>query len=130
MFTITIDVRNRNGQTPLDKVLDYFTLFETSSEDFPDVALYLIDCGCPEGNGDKAKILRAACRWGKLDMLKELIEQFKVDPKGNLYTCTHAVNGHATSSGEICTIMQKIMCDKSHRYSSSHKLVVAIIVTG
>ena len=82
---ITIGVRNRNGQTPLDKALDYNTLLGTGSEDFPDVALYLINCGCPEGNKDKLKILRGACRWGKLNMIKELIEQLKVDPKGSSY---------------------------------------------
>ena len=81
-FTITTGVRNGKGQTPLDKALDINTLGETGSKDFPEVALYLIDCGCPEGSKDKLKILRGACRWGKLDMLKKLIEQLKVDPNG------------------------------------------------
>ena len=85
MFTITIDVKNGEDQTPLDKALHYNTLFQTGSEDFPDVALYLINCGCPEGSKDRLKILRGACRWGKLAMIKELIEQLKVVPKGNPY---------------------------------------------
>ena len=80
--TITTGVRNRAGETPLDKALDYGTLFETGSEDFPEVALNLINCGCPEGSEDKLKILRGACLWGKLDIIKELIEQLKVDPNG------------------------------------------------
>ena len=73
---------NGKGQTPLDKVLHENTFSETGSEDFPGVALYLINCGCPEGSEDKLKILRGACRWGKLDLLKELVKQFKVDLKG------------------------------------------------
>ena len=77
-----VALKNGKGQTPLDKVLDDDTIGETGSEDFPEVALYLIKCGCPEGSEDKRKILRAACRWGKLDTIKELVEQFKVDPKG------------------------------------------------
>ena len=81
-LTITTGVRNGKGKTPLGKALDYGTLFKTGSEDFPEVALYLIKSGCPEGSEDKLKILRGACRWGKLDMLKELIKQLKVDPNG------------------------------------------------
>ena len=81
-FTITTGVKNGEAKTPLDKALDVNTLDETGSEDFPEVALYLIDCGCPEGSEDKLKILRGACRWGKLDLLKELIEQLKIDPNG------------------------------------------------
>ena len=82
VYTQCTDVKNGKGQTPLDKVLDDDTIGETGSDNFPDIALYLIDHGCPEGSKDKAKILRAACRWGKLDILKKLVEQFKVDPKG------------------------------------------------
>ncbi len=45
-----------------------------------DVALYLMSCGCGS-NEDKAKLLCRACRNGKLGVVKELVEQYKVEPK-------------------------------------------------
>ena len=56
-----------------------------------DVALYLINHGCGDDR-DKAKLLCKACRWDRLDIVKELVEEHKLDPKGkyyNLYTCVH-----------------------------------------
>ncbi len=45
-----------------------------------DVALYLMSRGCG-GDEHKAKLLCAACWWGKLGVVKQLVEQDKVDPK-------------------------------------------------
>ena len=50
-------------------------------EDFVDVAHYLITRGCG-GDEDKGKLLCGACWHGKLDMVKELVEQHKVNPTG------------------------------------------------
>ena len=56
-----------------------------------DVALYLINHGYGDDK-DKAKLLCKACRLDKLDIVKELVEDHGLDPKGkyyNLYTCVH-----------------------------------------
>ena len=67
-----------DGKSPLDKALD-----EGYSEQC-DVALYLINNGY--GNEqDKAKLLCQGCSFGYLDVVKELVEQHKVDP-----TCEHS----------------------------------------
>ena len=64
-----------DGESPLDKALDGHY-----SEHF-DIALYLINNGY--GNEqDKAKLLCKGCSSGKLDVVKELVEQHKVDPTG------------------------------------------------
>ena len=44
-------------------------------------ALYLVTHGYGEDE-DKVKVLRKACYWRKLDVVKELVEQHKVDPNG------------------------------------------------
>ena len=79
MYTLTAGVRN--GQSLLDQALD------EGSEDNGDVGLYLIKHhGC--GNDqDKAKLLCQACEWKNLDVVKELVEQHKVDPNGEYITC-------------------------------------------
>ena len=68
-------MRDDEGQSPLDKALD--DLYAGCV----DVALYLMSRGCACGDEDKAKLLCGACQWGKLDLVKELVEQIKVDPK-------------------------------------------------
>ncbi len=61
--------------SPLDNVLEEPYDFEV------DVALYLVNHGSGSDE-NKAKLLCRACYWGKLDVVKELVEQHKVDPKG------------------------------------------------
>ncbi len=46
-----------------------------------DVALYLVSRGCACGDKDKTELLCKACTYGKLDVVKELVEKYKVDPK-------------------------------------------------
>ena len=56
-----------------------------------DVALYLINRGCGDDK-DKANLLCRACLDDRLDIVKELVEEHKLDPNGkyyNLYTCVH-----------------------------------------
>ena len=58
---------------------------------FVDAALYLANHGCGDDK-DKARLLCEACRQNRLDIVKELVEEHKLDPKGkyyNLYTCVH-----------------------------------------
>ena len=47
-----------------------------------DVALYLLKQGCDSNDIIKAKLLFAACQLGRLNMVKELIEKYEVDPNG------------------------------------------------
>ncbi len=61
----------------MDKALDPECLYD--NEGCVDVALYLMSRGCG-GDEDKAKLLRRACLYGNLGLVKELVEQHKVDP--------------------------------------------------
>ena len=47
-----------------------------------DVALYLLNRGCHGNDEDKAKLLCAACEHGKVDVVKELVEQHHITPSG------------------------------------------------
>ncbi len=73
-------MRDDEGQSPLDKALEDLYYYPYK-EPCLDIALYLMSRGCACGDEDKAKLLCGACHWGKLDMVKELVEQQKVDPK-------------------------------------------------
>ncbi len=58
-----------------------------------DLALFLVNHGCGDDDG-KEKLLFAACYLDNLDIVKELIEKHKVDPKSEiiitLHTCSLA----------------------------------------
>ena len=51
-----------------------------------DVVLYLINRGCGEDE-DKDKLLCGACRWARLDVVKELVEEHHRNPKGEYMVC-------------------------------------------
>ncbi len=70
---------NDKGRSPLDRALG--GLYEYG-EGCVDVALYLTSRGCG-GDKDKAKLLClcAACYYGNLGLVQELVELHKVDPK-------------------------------------------------
>ena len=55
-----------------------------------DIALYLFnhDCGSDK---DKHKVLMQACESGKLKVVKELVEQHNINPKGE--TCDVPFSG-------------------------------------
>ena len=56
-----------------------------------DLPLYLINHGAGDEK-DKAKLLCRACQLDSLEVVKELVEEHKLDPGGkyyNLYTCVH-----------------------------------------
>ena len=71
-------MRDDGGQSPLDKVLERW--YDIYNEGCMDVALYLMSRGCACGDEDKARLLCAACDLGELGVVKELVEQYKVDP--------------------------------------------------
>ena len=51
-----------------------------------DVALYLMNYGCPSKNEVRAKLLCGACKHGKLEVVKELVEQHHIVPSGKYST--------------------------------------------
>ena len=75
---LTAGVQDDEGQSLLDKILadidDHFSAHSPLN-----TALYLVTHGYG-GDEDKVKVLCKACDWGKLDVVKELVEQHKVDP--------------------------------------------------
>ena len=72
------DVRDDEGKSPLDKAMAPECLYE--NEGCVDVALYLTSRGCG-GDKGKANLLCTACFYGKLGVVKELVEEHEVDPK-------------------------------------------------
>ena len=77
---IHTDVRNDKGQSLLDLALERKHKV-WDCDDHNDVALYLINHGCG-GDEDKDRLLCRACEWGRLDVVKELVEEHHCDPKG------------------------------------------------
>ena len=69
-------MRGDEGQSPLDNALKEWI----DDDSCVDVAHYLMSRGCG-GDEDKAKLLCAACYHGNVGVVKELVEQHKVDPK-------------------------------------------------
>ena len=53
-----------------------------------DFALYLINRGAGDDK-DKAKLLCRACGLDRQDIVRELVEEHKLDPNGKLCTCVH-----------------------------------------
>ena len=88
VYTLTAGVRDDNGRSPLDLALD------EGSEDDGRVGLYLIKHHGWSDEQDKAKLLYKACKWGRLDVVKELIEQHNVDPNCEYITCFDFYNVH------------------------------------
>ena len=76
----TAGVRDDKGHLPLSIAImgkDHFA--------YVDVAHYLMNHGCTCSDEDKVKLLCKACSCGNLDVVKELVEQHKVDPNGECY---------------------------------------------
>ena len=59
---------------------------DEGSDDDGRVGLYLIKCHGFGDERDKARLLCKVCEWGRLDMVKELVEQHNVDPNGEFIT--------------------------------------------
>ena len=68
------DVKDGHGRAPLDIALE--NLYDDGCID---LALYLINHGCGDDE-DKNKLLCGSCRWGRLDVVKELVEEHNCDP--------------------------------------------------
>ena len=94
MASFTAAVRDDIGWTPLDRVLHYIDNAEEAPNEQLDVALYLIDCDSGVDR-ERAKLLSKACFllskarfWGRLDLVKEVVEQHTVAPSSECcYVC-------------------------------------------
>ena len=78
-------MRNDKGQSPLDLALE--DMYNDDDYMYMDIALYLINHGCG-ADEDKDKLLCEACWRGKLDVVKELVEEHDRDPKGECCVLT------------------------------------------
>ena len=75
-------MRDDEGQSPLDIVSE--NMYEDGRFD---LVVYLISHGCGDDT-ERAIVLAQACCQGRLDVVKELVEQHKVDPKGERVCCS------------------------------------------
>ena len=69
----TVGARNDRGESPLDQALECY------SDGCVEVSLFLLSPGYG-GDQEKIKLLNGACYLGELDVVKDLVEQQKVDP--------------------------------------------------
>ena len=81
-------VRDDNGKSPLDRAMENNIMYRI--EGCPEVAHYLMSHGFDSDKETLARLLCGACRWGKLAIVKDLVEQHKIDPKSKLlYILVH-----------------------------------------
>ena len=80
VICVTVDVRDNEGRLPLDILLEGIDNFFKRDYGF-DIASYLLSCGYGDVE-DRVKWLYKACRWGQLEVVKELVDTHDVDPKG------------------------------------------------
>ena len=76
-------MRDDKGKSPLDRAMEDMYFTEGCSE----VAHYLMSHGFDSDKETLTKLLCGACRWRKLAMIKELVEQHKLDPKSEPLSC-------------------------------------------
>ena len=91
MICVTVDVRDDEGRSPLDILLEGIHAdnnFFKREYGFP-IALYLLRCGYGDEE-DRVKWLYKACRWGELEVVEKLVERHNVDPNGEH---THSMHG-------------------------------------
>ena len=84
MICVTVDVRDDEGRSPLDILLEGIDdINDCGNKRYFgfDIAHYLLRCGFGDDE-DRVKWLYKACRWGQLEEVKELVERHNVDPKG------------------------------------------------
>ena len=68
---ISLGVRDDKGQSSLSKACSRVFIHS----ECPDIALYLINLGCECSQEEKAKLLIGTSGWGRVEVLKELIEK-------------------------------------------------------
>ena len=85
LHTFTTGVRDGEGRSLVDTTLTAMYDYEDTDCGL-NIAFYLINHGVDDEQ-DKARLLCEACKWGNLDVVKELVEQHNVDPNGEYYYC-------------------------------------------
>ena len=85
LHTFTTGVRDGHGDSLVDTTLTNMYGYDDPDHGL-DIALYLTNHGVGDEQ-DKARLLCEACEWGKVDVVKELVEQHNVDPNGECTTC-------------------------------------------
>ena len=68
-------VRDDKGKSPLDRAMESAYLYGY------ELAFYLLSHGCDSNEKTQRALLFEACRRGKLNIVKVLVEQHRVDPK-------------------------------------------------
>ena len=79
-LTYNTGITDEEGQSPLTCVLS--NMNEVILEEETDLILYLLEHGC-DSSEETTKLLCVACSYGNLTLVKTLVEQFSIDPKGN-----------------------------------------------
>ena len=111
MICVTVDVRDDEGRSPLDILLEGIDDIDDSGNkryfDF-DIAHYLLRCGFGDDE-DRVKWLCKACRWGQPKVVKELVERHNVDPKGEhthtaCMECVSGVHVHISKRVDIALL--------------------------
>ena len=85
LHTSTTGVRDGQGRSLVDMTHTHMYEYDDPYCGL-DIALFLINHGVGDEQ-DKAKVLCKACDRRNLDVVKELIEQYNVDPNGEYYDC-------------------------------------------
>ena len=92
---ILTDKLDNEEKSPLDIILDPGNLYE-GTDYITDVAIHILNRG---GGTDeqKVKLLLGACFRGKMDLTKELVEHYNIDPKSalegiHILQCIHCIN--------------------------------------
>ena len=70
---ILTGVKDGDEDSPLDEVVEM---------GYSDRMFHLVNHGCGNSKFKDAAIIKA-CKYGRLEIVKELVEQHKVNPKGN-----------------------------------------------
>ena len=80
-------VRDDKGKSPLDRAME--DVYET--EGSPEVAYYLMSCGCDRDEETLADLLCGACQRSKLSIVKDLVEQHKLDPNSEFQWLSYSI---------------------------------------
>ena len=91
MICVTVEVRDNEGRSPLDILLEGIDDPNSGNKRHFGflIAQYLLSCGYGDDE-NRVKWLYKACRCGKLEVVMELVERHNVDPKGEHTHTQHA----------------------------------------
>ena len=107
MICVTVDVRDDEGCSPLDILLEGIDDLFKQHYGFL-IAYYLLSWGYGDDE-DRVKWLYKACRWGRLEVVEELVERHNVDPNGEhthtfCMECVSGVHVHISKRVDIALL--------------------------